>query len=135
MQAEASENNVDISFQPSDLPQVAGIRTQIAQVIVNLLRNAIEAMASTPNKQRSIKITTERGGAFVTVIVEDNGPGVDPDLELFSQFETTKADGMGLGLSICRSIVETGGGQMWHETSDGSGARFCFTVPVAQSDQ
>ena len=135
VQAEASDNDVDISFQPSDLPQVAGIRTQIAQVIVNLLRNAIEAMASTPNKQRSIKITTERDGAFVTVILEDNGPGVDPDLALFSQFETTKADGMGLGLSICRSIVETGGGQMWHETGDGSGARFCFTVPVAQNDQ
>jgi len=62
--------------------------------------------------------------------VQDSGAGVDPDIDLFGQFETTKKEGMGLGLSICRSIVEAGGGKMWHDASVTDGARFCFTVPI-----
>lgn len=130
--AEATENDVTITFEESDLPAVMGIRTQIAQVVVNLLRNSIEAMAATDNAQKTIQITAVEDKSFVTIAVEDNGPGVDPTLDLFSQFETTKSDGMGLGLSICRSIIETGGGQMWQEAGDMQGARFCFTIPVAQ---
>ena len=130
--AEATENGVSIRNEAGDVPLVVGIRTQIAQVIVNLLRNAIEALVSICNDLRQIRITCRLDSDFVTVAIEDNGPGVKPDLDLFSQFETTKADGMGLGLSICRSIIETGGGQMWHEASAGGGARFCFTIPVAQ---
>ncbi|WP_108836097.1 cache domain-containing protein [Tateyamaria sp. Alg231-49] len=132
VKAEATEHGVRIEFNPGDLPEVTGIRTQIAQVIVNLLRNAIEAIAGTDDGDNSIQITSSADKDFVTVSVEDSGPGVDPGLDLFSQFETTKADGMGLGLSICRSIIETGGGRMWHEPGQAGGACFCFTVPVAQ---
>lgn len=132
--AEASEHGVDIEHNSGAVPFVLGMRTQIAQVIVNLLRNAIEAMTDTDEKRKKIWIGSTLEGRFVKIMVEDSGPGVKPDLNLFSQFETTKADGMGLGLSICRSIVEAGGGQIWHEASDNGGARFCFTVPVAQND-
>ncbi|MEL6809190.1 MAG: cache domain-containing protein [Pseudomonadota bacterium] len=132
VKAEATEHGVRIEFDPGDVPEVTGLRTQIAQVIVNLLRNAIEAIASTGAADNAIRITASAEDDFVTVSVEDSGPGVDPDLDLFSQFETTKAEGMGLGLSICKSIIETGGGRMWHEPGHPKGARFCFTVPVAE---
>ncbi len=132
VKAEATEHGIRIAFSPSRLPQVMGIRTQIAQVIVNLLRNGIEAISSVGGREKSIRITSAMDDCFVVIAIEDSGPGVDPGLDLFSQFETTKADGMGLGLSICRSIVETGGGRMWHEAGDKGGARFCFTVPVAE---
>ncbi|WP_298835672.1 cache domain-containing protein [uncultured Roseobacter sp.] len=131
VQAEATEHGVSIAVALDDLPRVLGIRIQIAQVIVNLLRNAIEAMAESDSTDRSVRITASVEKGFVKVSVDDTGPGVDPGLDLFSQFETSKADGMGLGLSICRSIIEAGGGRMWHEAGDPSGARFCFTVPVA----
>ena len=62
--------------------------------------------------------------------VEDNGPGIDPAISLFAQFETTKPAGMGLGLSICRTIVMTNGGKLWHEVPPGGGARFVFTLPT-----
>jgi len=130
--AESSEHGVKIDFEPCELPDVMGLRTQIAQVIVNLLRNSIEAIAGAGHARGTIWMTTRADQEFVTVVIEDDGPGVDPKLDLFSQFETTKPDGMGLGLSICRSIIETGGGRMWHETCDPSGARFCFTIPLAQ---
>ncbi|MEO1140101.1 MAG: ATP-binding protein [Pseudomonadota bacterium] len=132
VQAEATEQGVTISVARKDLPQVLGIRIQIAQVIVNLLRNAIEAIASAEDDRRLVQIKADVVNRFVTIAVNDTGPGVDPEIDLFSQFETTKANGMGLGLSICRSIVETGGGQMWHEACEDGGARFCFTVPVAE---
>ncbi|MEM1076138.1 MAG: cache domain-containing protein [Pseudomonadota bacterium] len=130
--AEATENGVCIARMPADLPQVVGIRTQIAQVIVNLLRNAIEAIAGSGKNEKMVRIICTVDEDVVTVAIEDSGPGVDPHLNLFSQFETTKSDGMGLGLSICRSIIETGGGRMWQETGEICGARFCFTVPVAK---
>lgn len=133
IQAEATEHDVIIDVDAAGLPLVNGIRVQIAQVIVNLLRNAIEAIAESGDNRKIIGIHAAVDGDFVQVSVTDSGPGVDPELDLFTQFETTKADGMGLGLSICRSIVETGGGRMWYAPSDDSGAQFCFTIPVAAS--
>ena len=67
---------------------------------------------------------------MVTVAVEDTGPGVPAGLNLFTQFETTKPDGMGLGLSICRAMVEANGGTLWYDSSPGPGAKFYFTIPV-----
>ena len=132
--AEATENDVSIEYKPNDVPSVAGMRTQIAQVIVNLLRNSIDALSGQCKDSRRVRILTGVTGEFVTVTVEDNGPGVRSDLSLFSQFETSKTDGMGLGLSICRSIVEAGGGRIWHDGEIGGGARFHFTIPVTQDD-
>ncbi len=134
VQPEATEHGVQIEVDCEKLPLVFGIRVQIAQVIVNLLRNAIEAIVSTGDNTKMIQIGAAVEGDYVLVSVDDSGPGVDPKLELFTQFETTKNNGMGLGLSICRSIVEAGGGQMWYEPSDDLGASFRFTIPIAPID-
>ena len=79
----------------------------------------------------------ERGGKTcgdkVHVSVTDNGPGIAPGLTLFSEFETTKPDGMGLGLSICRSIVAANGGRLWYDASHADGARFCFVLPASRA--
>ncbi len=131
VRAEVTEHAVTIDVQLNDLPLVYGIRVQIAQVLVNLLRNAIEAIAESKEGKRQIIVTGNVDDGFVEISVEDTGPGVDPSLELFTQFETTKRSGMGLGLSICRSIIEAGGGRMWHAKSSNNGARFHFTVPRA----
>jgi len=121
---------VETAIAPG-LPPVMANRVQIAQVLVNLLRNAIEAMAPERGNVRQVTVAArvEDGQALVTV--EDTGPGVAAGISLFAQFETTKPDGMGLGLSICRSIVEANGGRMWHDASPPRGARFCFTLPLA----
>lgn len=132
VQADATEHNVRINVELHDLPELYGIRVQIAQVLVNLLRNAIEAITIGGDNKKTIQIEAVDEKGFVQVSVSDSGPGVDPNIELFTQFETTKANGMGLGLSICRSIIETGGGKMWYETNEDQGARFCFTVPTVR---
>lgn len=130
VQPDATEQGIQINVVPEELPNVVGIRVQTAQVVVNLLRNAIEAIASSGDNAKLITVTAKHIDGHVQVCVDDTGPGVDPKLDLFTQFETTKRDGMGLGLSICRSIVETGGGRMWHEEGADHGARFCFTIPT-----
>lgn len=130
VQAEATEHGVTITDQSSALPHVTGIRVQIAQVMVNLLHNAIESIAQSGSTQKHIRIAAINHGHEVEFTITDSGPGVDGKIDLFGQFETTKNAGMGLGLSICRSIIETGGGKMWHDETFQDGARFCFTVPT-----
>jgi two-component system sensor kinase FixL len=117
----------------SGAPEVLVDRIQIQQVLFNLLRNAIEAMAD--SEQRVLTIGAKRTtGGMVRISVSDTGPGVDEALagELFKPFLTTKADGMGIGLSVSRSIVESHGGRIWIEKAPGGGAVFRFTVPVAE---
>lgn len=108
-------------------------RVQIQQVIVNLIRNAIEAMADEPRHE--ISISTNKGnGDFYEVVVADTGPGLPPTIaaQLFKPFVTTKASGMGVGLSICRSIIEAHGGEIGAEPNPGGGTRFHFTIPAKE---
>jgi C4-dicarboxylate-specific signal transduction histidine kinase len=114
----------------SGLPPVDIDKVQIQQVLLNLLRNAVEAMTATSG--RRVTIHAEADGEFVRFTVADNGPGLTPAIaeHLFQPFHTTKEGGMGVGLSLCRKIVESQGGRLWHEAAN-PGARFCFTVPVA----
>lgn len=119
------------------LPVVKGDRTQLQQVILNLILNAIEAMVSSDEEMRELRITTQRevaGGVLVTI--SDSGPGVDPkDLEqVFQAFYTTKAKGMGMGLAICRSMVEAHGGRMWASANEAGGAVFQFSLPLEQDE-
>jgi PAS domain S-box-containing protein len=117
-----------------DLPPVTGDRVQLQQVVLNLLLNASEAMSDIEDRPRQLLVSTERdGGDHVRLTVQDSGIGVDPhDLErLFEAFYTTKNGGMGIGLSVSRSIIESHHGRLWAAPNDGPGATFCFSVPRA----
>ena len=116
-----------------DLPPVIGDRTQLQQVVLNLLRNASEAMNTVDDRPRSLVITTEREqGDHVRLSVKDAGVGFEPQAadKLFEAFYTTKADGMGMGLSISRSIIEAHHGSIWATANDDHGATFSFAIPV-----
>src|ERR1700681_2712882 len=118
----------------SDLPVVKGDRVQLQQVVLNLLRNASDAMSAVNDRPRHMVITTEREeGDRVRLTVQDAGVGLDPQAmdRLFEAFYTTKNDGMGMGLSISRSIIERHHGRLWAAPSDGPGATFSFSIPCA----
>lgn len=112
-----------------------GNRVQIAQVLVNLLRNAIEALAMARSNNRVIVVSAIRLQGDWLVTVSDNGPGVDSSISLFTQFQTTKPDGLGLGLSICQSIVRANGGKLWYEPGPEGGARFLMMLPSAEAPE
>jgi C4-dicarboxylate-specific signal transduction histidine kinase len=114
-----------------DLPAVVADRVQLEQVVLNLLINGLDAMQCVEDRPREMVITTQRDAADrVHVAIRDTGAGIDPQLahRLFEPFYTTKAKGMGLGLSISRSIVEQHGGRLWAVPNDGPGTTFHFTV-------
>jgi C4-dicarboxylate-specific signal transduction histidine kinase len=116
-----------------DLPLVEGRRNQLQQVVFNLVHNAFEAMQLSANGKRVLRVTTERrGSAAVAIIVEDSGPGIDPaQLEsIFSAFVTTKSNGIGLGLAICRQIVERHGGKLSGSSRSSGGAQFQVVLPI-----
>ena len=115
-----------------DLPPVTANRVQLQQVILNLLRNASDAMLGVDNGPRQLLVRTERdGGDRVRLTVHDVGVGLDPHVKdkLFQAFYTTKSTGMGIGLSVSRSIIEKHGGRLWGESNDGPGATFAFSIP------
>jgi PAS domain S-box-containing protein len=117
-----------------DLPPVVGDRIQLQQVTLNLLRNASDAMVSVEDRPRELRIRTRReGDDRVRLSVQDAGAGVNPqDLErLFEAFYTTKSGGMGIGLSVSRSIIERHHGRLWAEPNDGPGVTFSFSIPRA----
>ena len=113
--------------------QVVGDRTQIQQVLINLLLNAIDAVADLPEPRRTITLSVERSPEVIVVSVRDRGPGIAPDhlSRLFDSFFTTKHKGMGLGLSIARSIVESHGGSIRAENGSHGGALFHVELPAA----
>jgi PAS domain S-box-containing protein len=115
-----------------DLPPVIGDRVQLQQVILNLLRNASDAMSGVDDRPRELLIRTEcDGGDQVRLSVKDAGVGFTPQAadKLFEAFFTTKSDGMGIGLSISRSIIEAHRGRLWATANDGPGATFAFSIP------
>jgi PAS domain S-box-containing protein len=118
------------------LPRVDGDRTQLQQVILNLILNAIEAMGGIDEGARELRINTERAAAGLLVTVRDSGPGLNPaDVEqVFTAFYTTKPKGMGMGLAICRSMVEAHGGRMWASANEPRGAVFQFTLPLQRDE-
>jgi len=117
------------------LDRVMVDRIQIQQVLVNLIRNAIQSMKGEARKELSIATAPDRLG-WVKVTVSDTGPGIDPEIRdrLFQAFATTKEDGMGLGLSICRTIVEAHGGKIWADAIATGGTAFHFCIPLADAD-
>jgi PAS domain S-box-containing protein len=134
-QSAVARNGVSIQSRLADgLFPVQGDRVQVQQVLLNLVLNAVEAMGSVEAGARELVISSEQtktGG--VLVAVGDSGPGIDPKkLErVFEAFYTTKSSGTGMGLSICRSIIDAHGGRLWAEANDPRGAVFQFTLPGA----
>lgn len=131
--ADAKENRTAIQVVPSNVETVFGSRVQIAQVLVNLLRNAIEAIAGSDAATRLISISAETKDGQVHIAISDTGPGFPAGMEPFTKFESSKQNGMGLGLSICRTIVEAHGGELWYQAGAGGGSQFCFTLPVLKA--
>ena len=129
------KNGVSVQTRLSEgLFPIHGDRVQLQQVVLNLLLNAVEAMGSVEAKPRDLLISTEQDHRGVLVAVRDAGPGLDPShLErVFDAFYTTKAGGMGMGLSICRSIIDAHGGRLWAEANEPRGVIFQFTLPAVQ---
>ena len=129
------KNRVSLQTRLTEgLLPVPGDRVQLQQVLLNLILNAIEAMESVEAGARELLISTAQNGAnSVLVAVRDTGPGIDPGHveRVFDAFYTTKCGGMGMGLSICRSIIASHGGRLWAEANKPRGAIFQFTLPGA----
>ena len=129
------KNGVSVQTRLSEgLFPIHGDRVQLQQVVLNLLLNAVEAMGSVEAGARELLISTDQDHTGVLVAVRDSGPGIDPShLEhVFDAFYTTKSIGMGMGLSICRSIIDAHGGRLWAEANEPRGAVFQFTLPAVQ---
>jgi two-component system sensor kinase FixL len=129
----AQEGGIEVRLEvDSTLPPAVVDRVQIQQVLINLIRNALEAMEASP--KRCLSISTEAWESKVLVAVTDTGSGISPAIEtqLFQPFVTTKRDGMGIGLSVCRTIIEAHGGRLWVDPNPGGGSIFRFTIPLAQ---
>ena len=128
----ASDRNIELIFSLEDaLPPVLMDRIEVQQVVLNILRNAIEAFEGTG--ERKIRISTRAAPAHqVEVDIRDNGPGLAPHVadDPFRPFQTTKADGMGIGLAISHTIIDAHGGRLWAENPPEGGAAFRFTLPV-----
>lgn len=118
-----------------DVGSVIVDKIQIQQVALNLIRNALDAMVDTPRRQLEIRVQAD-DAETIRISVTDTGPGLDPEVRerVFQPFVTTKATGMGVGLSICRTIIEAHGGHIWAEDNMGGGAIFSFTLPRASEN-
>jgi PAS domain S-box-containing protein len=138
MRDELTEHGITTETElSSELPRVDGHRSQLRQVIFNLIRNAIESMDSTTDRNRVLRVISNlHGPDAIIVAVEDTGSGINPERldSIFDPFITTKADGMGLGLAICRMIVERHGGKLSALSDGRNGARFQLVLPIKLTD-
>jgi len=132
IRSETEKNQIVLRLKlAQELPLLLGDRVQLQQVMLNLILNGIEAMSRVEGRRRELMISTQiHGEAGVLVKVQDTGEGLDPQLvdQIFNAFQTTKTGGLGMGLSISRSIVENHDGQLWATANDGPGATFEFTL-------
>jgi C4-dicarboxylate-specific signal transduction histidine kinase len=133
VQSAITKNRVLVRATLNGLPTVHGDRVQLQQVVLNLILNAIEAMSSVEQGSRELSISTQQApSGEILVGVQDSGPGIDPGRldQVFAPFYTTKNAGIGMGLSICRSIITAHGGRLWAEANRSRGAIFQFTLPA-----
>jgi signal transduction histidine kinase len=130
--ADLAKRGVALATSLASLPILYGDRVHVQQVLLNLIQNALDAMAELPSALRRLEIQTRLRGGDAEILVSDAGAGIaHKDMDrLFESFYTTKNDGLGLGLSIARSIVHAHGGRIWAETNAGRGATFTVVLPV-----
>ncbi|HQX07008.1 MAG TPA: ATP-binding protein [Zoogloea sp.] len=133
MEPDAQRRGVSIHQDlAEDLPTVAADPVMIEQVAVNLIRNGMDAMADAPRAQRNLHLGTRLQDGMLILSVADRGKGIPPEVaeKLFAPFFTTKEEGMGMGLNICRSIAELHRGRLSFEDNPGGGTIFNFSLPV-----
>jgi C4-dicarboxylate-specific signal transduction histidine kinase len=139
LHGEVVKHGVSVQAHLADgLPLIHGDRVQLQQVIINLVINAVEAMSGVSEGARELLVSTGRAEPDgVLVAVQDSGPGFAPGSleQIFDTFYTTKPSGLGLGLSICRSIIEAHGGRLWATANMPRGATFHFTVAAHSAEQ
>ena len=135
----APDQRIHANFKLADeLPEIHADRIQVQQVVVNLIRNGIDAMTEEAAHAAALELSIETrlsGAGSVDIVVADTGPGIAPEIRdnLFTPFATTKETGMGIGLSVSRSIVEAHGGRIWVEANEPRGTKFVFSLPVARA--
>jgi PAS domain S-box-containing protein len=134
---ETTKHGVSVKTElADDLPLIRGDQVQLQQVILNLIVNAVEAMSGVSDRARELLIRTWKAeSGDVHVVVQDSGPGLSPPTleRIFEAFYTTKSTGLGMGLSICRSIIEAHRGRLWATPNESEGARFEFTLPPQEA--
>jgi signal transduction histidine kinase len=135
LRGEMRQNDILLEVElPNGLEPVMGDRVQLQQVILNLVKNGVEAMTGTTHRPRMLRVSSQWDEAGnLRIAVADSGVGFDTTkaVRMFDAFFTTKPDGIGLGLSICRSIVEAHGGRLWALPNEPKGSIFCFMLPTA----
>jgi signal transduction histidine kinase len=134
---QAAERNVTLNSSLAQGPlRMSGDRIQLQQVILNLVINAMEAMAGTTSVRREVTCSTSVDAGSAKIAIADSGPGIPSNKlsTIFEPFFTTKGDGMGMGLSIARTIVEAHGGRIWAENQPTGGAVFHVTLPLAKAN-
>ena len=137
MKSDSRALDIEIKTKRADIPHPVADRVQIAQVLVNLLRNSVDALHNAKNlvaKSGSIRVETSQDDQAILVAVTDNGPGLASNVELFKPFESSKADGLGIGLSISKSIIESHQGTLWFDKSYKNGCKMLFTLPIGLPD-
>jgi signal transduction histidine kinase len=137
LHTEAVNRNVRLSFEPDkNLPPIRGDRVHLQQVMMNLMLNGFQAMTDVPPEARRLTIRTTNGGGAVQIDVRDAGTGISAEKlsKLFEPFQTTKKDGLGIGLSITRSIVEAHGGRVWADNNPDAGATFHVSLRAARRE-
>jgi two-component system, LuxR family, sensor kinase FixL len=130
---EVQRNGVSLHADLADDPAaIAGDRVRLQQVVLNLLMNAVESICAAPGRSRQVSVTSRNGAGEMLIAIRDSGVGIDPKHldELFHPFFTTKPNGMGMGLAISRSTIESHGGRLWAANNPDGGATFQFTLPA-----
>jgi C4-dicarboxylate-specific signal transduction histidine kinase len=131
---ELRDNSIIVESElEASLPMIDADQVQIQQTLINLVHNAIEAMAGVTDGAKSLLLSSRRQGGELVIQVRDNGSGIKDPTVVFEPFFTTKESGMGMGLSISRSIVEAHGGRIWATANAGAGMTFSFTLPLTSN--
>ncbi len=134
LEADLKKEGVTVMLQvPPEIPMITVDRIQIEQVLVNLIRNAVEAMTDAPADRKTLTISASLTDVEVVLALTDSGRGLSPEVagRLFQPYQTTKPNGMGLGLAVSMAVLQAHAGRLWVEPTQGPGTTFCLALPLS----